>query len=129
MIRGYHRRSRRYDDEDDALDETGVVKDGHSIRVPLTMMDSLSPLQRAVAQDSIANGRDKLFERVRTADRDSPVTVVDALGRDGLHQPGFRFLHSGARNTERAVLLAQDRGREDARAQWIADTANAWRTK
>jgi hypothetical protein len=59
------------------------------------------------------------------------VTVVDALGRNGLylHQPGFRFLHGGARNTESAMLQARDRAREDARDKWITEMSNAWRTK
>ena len=54
-------------DEEDAFDENGVLKDGHSYRVPMRMLDSL---QRAV-HEHVA-GRQK-------------VRIHDAP----LHQPGF----------------------------------------
>src|SRR5262245_49733895 len=142
MIRHY---DRNRDDEDDAFDENGVVKDGRSLRVPLTMMDSM---QRAVAERG-RHADDKRRRKVVQRDpqgreqgtfeeeeddeikTDAAVTVCDALGRDGLylHQPGFRFLHGGTCNTGSAVLLAQDRAREGARDKWITETCGAWRTK
>jgi hypothetical protein len=65
------KRHRRYDDEDDdAFDAHGILKDGHACRVSL--MDGLSPVQQAVAR--------------------SPVRVTDAQGGvAGLHRPGFRI--------------------------------------
>jgi hypothetical protein len=36
-----NRHQRRIDDEDDAFDENGVLKDGHRVRVPLMMMDGM----------------------------------------------------------------------------------------
>ena len=43
--------TRRYEDfrEDDAFDENGLLRDGHKIRVPLTMRDAMTPLQREIA--------------------------------------------------------------------------------
>ena len=34
---------------DDAFDERGLLRDGHKNRVPLTMRDAMSPLQREIA--------------------------------------------------------------------------------
>src|SRR5262249_50506383 len=132
-------RSRSPVDDDDAF-ENGVLKDGYGMRVPLTMMDSM---QKAVAADARRRKvveRDPMgrvrstFEEEEEDDEiktDAAVTVCDALGRDGLylHQPGFRFMHGGARNTESAVLQAQDRACEDARDKWITEMSNAWCTK
>ena len=41
----------RYEDfrEDDAFDENGLLRDGHKTRVPLTMRDAMTPLQREIA--------------------------------------------------------------------------------
>ena len=43
--------TRRYEDflEDDALEENGLLRDGHKIRVPLTMRDAMTPLQPEIA--------------------------------------------------------------------------------
>jgi hypothetical protein len=42
------------DDDDDAFDENGLLKDGRRVRVGLMMRDAdaLSPLQRSVARDA-----------------------------------------------------------------------------
>ena len=55
------------DDDDDAFDENGVLKDGHSYRVPMKMLDSL---QKEIHDHTAA------FRKVR---------IIDAP----LHQPGF----------------------------------------
>ncbi len=39
-------------DERAALDHRGALRDGCSLRIPLTIRDTLSPLQRAVADDT-----------------------------------------------------------------------------
>src|SRR5262245_1265316 len=59
-------RRHRHDDDD------RILKDGQRLRVPMTMMDHLTPLQRAVAQSS-------------TRVTDSQGGIV------GLHRPGFRI--------------------------------------
>jgi len=43
--------TRRYEDfrEEDAFDENGLLRDGHKSRVPLTMRDAMTPLQREIA--------------------------------------------------------------------------------
>jgi hypothetical protein len=44
------------DDDDDAFDENGLLKDGHKTRISLMMRDAdaLSSVQRAVAEDAVA---------------------------------------------------------------------------
>lgn len=56
-----------YQDDDDAFDENGILKDGKRYRIPLRMMDSL---QRAVHDHAAAR---------------QAVRIIDAP----LHQPGF----------------------------------------
>jgi hypothetical protein len=62
---------RQYDDDDDdsPLDRNGLLKDGHSVRVPLSMRDS-SSVQRAVAGLRVVDGQG---------------------GTRGLSRPGFRI--------------------------------------
>jgi hypothetical protein len=52
---------------DDNLDEHGLLKDGHSLRVRMSMMDSV---QTAVARQQIVDGAGRRY---------------------GLHQPGYRL--------------------------------------
>jgi hypothetical protein len=61
------KRRRTHDDDDE------IVQDGQVLRVPLTMMDSMDPVQKAVAR--------------------SGVRVTDGSGKGGLnlHRPGFRL--------------------------------------
>ena len=40
--------------DDNDFDENGLIKDGRGVRVPLTMMDSLDPLQKALAAAAAA---------------------------------------------------------------------------
>jgi hypothetical protein len=60
-----------------ALDRNGVLRDGFTMRVPLTMRDSLSPLQRSVA-DSTARDNN----RITDGRSDDPTA---------LNRPGFRI--------------------------------------
>jgi hypothetical protein len=60
----------RHSDEAD-FDERGILRDGGRARVSMTMMDSLSALQRSVANNRITDGRS-----------DDPMA---------LHRPGFRI--------------------------------------
>jgi hypothetical protein len=76
--------TRRRNDDDDT-----ILRDGESLRVPMMLRDadSLSPLQRAVAENSRPHWRD-------AADRyfDRRVNVRDAAGGTrGLNRPGFRI--------------------------------------
>ena len=97
---------RRYDD-DDAFDENGVLKDGHRIRVPLMMMDSV---QQAVAADTTT-------------------LVVDAYGgTTHLSCPGPRYLRPAPVHTAdaaRQVTLAHMR--DEAYRDFVEAATNAWR--
>jgi hypothetical protein len=82
---------------DDALDERGVLRDGHRLRISMAMRDSLSPVQRAIMEDRVV--------------RDFGLT--DALA---LHKPGYRF---GDAQGESAKLSAYD--------EMCRDLTEAWR--
>jgi hypothetical protein len=87
---------------DDAFDENGLLKDGKSVRVTMMMRDGMTP---------------------------SPVTVVDAFGNDGLalHQPGYRYLSAAPMTADHAVLATRDAMRDEARADYIRRTCDAWK--
>jgi hypothetical protein len=92
---------KRYDDDDDD-DDGRILRDGERVTVGMMMRDSMSPLQKAIAEDSRANGRDKFFrDAIETA---SPVSVTDAFGSTaGLSRPGYRFLRTGPHTTDHAI--------------------------
>jgi hypothetical protein len=75
----------RYDD-DDAFDANGLLKDGHRVRVPMTLMDSL---QRELGDH---------FGPVRFGDGGRPLVTDGSDNPLGLHRPGQRLL-SGDTNT------------------------------
>ena len=80
------RTGREIDDDDD------VLRDGQRIVVPLNMRDSMSPMQRAVAEDKAARG----------------VTVVDGLGRPAGHRPGACYLRTVPHTVDHAVAVTQE---------------------
>ena len=85
-------------------DDDDILRDGQRLVVPMNARDGMSPLQRAVAEDVAA--------------RSSP--VLDALGgTTRLHQPGPRYVRDQADARERV---------EQARAEWIREMCDAWRT-
>ena len=91
---------KRYDDDDgDAFDERGLLKDGRRVRVPLMMRDGMSPLQRSVAEDAAARR----------------FGLRNALD---LHQPGPRFCTDAVAND----------AREQAYQEMCDELVNAWRT-
>ena len=68
---------RRHQHDDEAFDERGVLRDGQRLRVPLTLMDGIDPMQQAVARESLR--------------------VTDGQGGvAGLHRPGFRIFATDA---------------------------------
>ena len=87
---------RRYADDDDAFDN-GVLRDGHSTRLPLMMRDSL--------QDDIARS---------TAGRSS---LQDSAGRKPGNRPGFIFDSSGSAARQQLA---------DAYAAAERDLTTAW---
>jgi len=92
------RHQHRYDDDPDY-----ILKDGERLRVPLTMMDSMDPVQKAVAQSSPR----------------SSVQVTDGQGGTlGLHRPGWRL------PVIDPVLCACDAARRDYETVLV----NAYRT-
>jgi hypothetical protein len=101
-------------DDDDNLDENGLLKDGRSVRVPMMMRDhdaGLTELQRSVR------------------DHFAPVTLVDSFGNSGLalHKPGARYLIAGAGTGDHARLVTADAIRADAYADSVRAACDAWR--
>ena len=89
----------RYDDDDDdAFDENGLLKDGRRMRVSMMMRDSTSDVQRAVAEDAAA----RRFGLRHALD---------------LHQPGPRSAPTQWPTTRRAGLPRD-----------VRRLVNAWRT-
>jgi hypothetical protein len=73
-------------DDDDDFDEEGILKDGRSLRVPLTMADSW---QR---------------DMVRSLSR-----VTDASGNAGaFHRPGFRVVDAAASDAKETAYAEYD---------------------
>jgi hypothetical protein len=70
-----------HDDEDDVFDANGLLRDGATYRVPVSMMDAL---QRDVR---------KHFSRNSAA----PARITDQFGAGGLslHRPGYRLQSGG----------------------------------
>jgi hypothetical protein len=102
-------------DDDDNLDENGLLKDGRSVRVPMMMRDSddgLTDLQRSVR------------------DHFAPARVVDAFGDAGagLHRPGSRYLVAGAGTVDHAKQVMADHMRREARDQYIAELCDSWKS-
>ena len=99
-------------------EEDGVLKDGQSIRVPLLLMDGITPnpkldaVQRDVAKDARAT------------------CVVDAFGngdRYALSKPGARYLASNPSTTDHAVMATREQLLADAYQEVEQRDANAWR--
>jgi hypothetical protein len=94
--------TRRYEDfhEDDAFDDNGLLRDGHKIRVPLTMRDAMTPLQREIAT-----------KRARLTDGTGNYSKL------AFSRPGWRMLADASVND----------ARETAHAEYLADLTTAWR--
>ena len=94
--------TRRYEDfhEDDAFDENGLLRDGHKIRVPLTMRDAMSPLQREIAT-----------QRARITDGNGN------CGEFAFSRPGYRIL----------VDAAVRDAREAAHREYVDYITNAYK--
>jgi hypothetical protein len=101
-------------DDDDNLDENGLLKDGRSVRVPMMMRDAdgLTDLQRSVR------------------DHFAPARVVDAFGDAGagLHRPGSRHLVAGAGTVDHAVQAARAYNRTAAFNDSVTELCGAWKT-
>ena len=104
--------------EETEEEEDGVLKDGQSIRVPLMLMDGITPnpkldaVQRDVAKDARAT------------------CVVDAFGngdRYALSKPGARYLASNFSTTDHAELVTREQLLADAYQEVEQRDANAWR--
>ena len=109
-------RLQRHDDEDDAFDERGLLKDGRRMRVPMMARDSMSPVQREIAADTMATGRNKLLTF------DNLPMVVDAWGDGGLalSRPGARYAADHAMRVRQAQLI------EDAYRLHAAEESRRW---
>jgi hypothetical protein len=102
-------------DDDNNLDENGLLKDGRSVRVPMMMRDS-------------ADGLTDLQRSVR--DHFAPARVVDAFGDSGLalHKPGPRYLTAGAGTVDHAVQAARAYNRAEAYRVSVQEMCDAWRS-
>jgi hypothetical protein len=98
----------KYQVDDDDLDENGLLKDQHSLRVPMWARDAnLTDLQRAVRDHARQQDRERRQQRVQAADG-NPLS---------LHRPGGRYLADDTLYDEA----------ERAFREMVADTANRWR--
>jgi hypothetical protein len=102
MTKTKSRTRRRYADEDDAFDERGVLRDGHSTRLPLMMRDSL--------QDDIAR-----HATVRSS-------LHDSANRLPGHRPGFVFDSSGSNVERQKAYEEQDAYLRDAWMHPVTDS-------
>jgi hypothetical protein len=107
--------------DDDPFDERGLLKDGHTYRVPARMLDGMqrsiaAHFQRRRASDSAA------FPRPRER-----CYVVDGQGgTQGLHRPGYR-LAAGGHAGDKALRDATDDECQRAYDRYQYDLTNAWR--
>jgi hypothetical protein len=101
-----------YDDEDDAFDENGLLRDGARYRIPVRLMDSF---QRNVR---------KHFARHSAG----PARITDQFGDGGLglHRPGYRF-QNGGNAGDAAVRDGLQRDAQAACDQYERGLVNAWR--
>jgi hypothetical protein len=129
----------RHDDDDDAFDERGVLKDGRSTRVRLMMRDGdgLTELQRAVLADSEARRAARGLVELELTDGatvDVPpwkAAVVRAAryglfddGTMSLHRPGPRYAADQAATDARDKAYADSkRELQDAWRQPLSDAA------
>lgn len=90
------------------VDRTGEdLRDGDRLRVPMYMRDSMTPIQRAVAEDVAA--------------RSAP--IVDGLGRPAGQRSGFCYAAASATQVTLRHLADQ------ARREWIDEMQTAWQRK
>jgi hypothetical protein len=93
-------------------DPNEQLHDGDRLRVSLLMKDSMSPIQRMVAEDAEA--------------RRFP--VVDAFGRPAGQRPGACYMRPAPHGTpERAAQIARDHMRREAYADSVRALEDAWR--
>jgi hypothetical protein len=117
-------KQRHINDDDDLFDENGILKDGRALRVSM-MMDSMSPLQRAIATDpEMRCARDAITT-------DAPAVVTDAFGDSGLalHKPGSRYLSAGHGTVDHALQTTLRVMRDEAYRDGVADYAGRIRQK
>jgi hypothetical protein len=135
------RRRRIRDENRDAFDENGILRDGHSIRVSL-MDAEASRGARFTVTDT-----DKIAEAVRITQaamkgdgsRENPYVITTSANDDIFadHKPGWRTDDGKRRRktVERDPLGREKASFEEdalspgeiARREWITDTENAWK--
>jgi hypothetical protein len=94
-------------DDDDVLDENGLLRDKKSLRVPMMMRDAdLTPLQLAVRDHARKDDRRRQQQRIHDGSGDAY----------GLHRPGYRF---SDQFDDAEAIRAYD--------QMKFEQANAWR--
>jgi hypothetical protein len=127
-------------DEDEALDATGVLRDGFSVTVPMTMRDgSLTPLQRSIAQNArLHNGHGNyavvghrpgyVFSTDASLNdaKERAYAAYDAELRDAYKHPqGCRVDIDASDEAHDATPVLDER--ERAYAAYDVAIANAWR--
>jgi len=94
------------------LVEGDIIPDGGRLRVSMMMKDSMSPVQRAVAEDSEA--------------RRFP--VVDAFGRPAGRRPGACYARPAPEDSpERAAQITREFMRQEAYQDSVKEMCDAWR--
>jgi hypothetical protein len=112
--RKYEIRDRRGNLVED--DGSGVLKDGHTLRVPLWLCDSTDELQLSVAEDAEAR---------------KPL-VVDGFGRPAGQRPGACYARPAAAGTADAAVQTTARAmRTEALNDSVAESPGrvAWRRR
>jgi hypothetical protein len=145
----------RFIADDDDFDENGILKDGRSIRVRMTMMDAAPEVRRAERRDARRTARDARRAAASTSD---PVKIAEAVTitrmamDSGLvdlysdHKPGWRLpvaddLDTSKRRRSAVVVEHTKKGHTvsvstveesndgmSARDAYILEMCDAWKT-
>jgi hypothetical protein len=115
-----YRRNGREAGAAEALDEDGILRDGFSVMVPMTMRDALPQHARVTDANGGTAGLHRPGYRIADANDDARQRAYDEYRRricDAWKSPG--------REIEVKPLTGD--AREDARAAYLEDMTNAWR--
>ena len=135
-----YKRNGREVGADEALDEDGILRDGFSVMVPMTMRDgSLTPLQRSIAQNArlhdghgnyavVGHRPGYVFSTDASLNdaKERAYAAYDVELRDAYKHPqGWRGDFDASNEAHDATAAMDER--ERAYAAYDAAIANAWR--
>jgi hypothetical protein len=126
-----------HDESDpDALDENGILKDGHGLRISMMARDadSLTPLQRSVRENARATGADKILRDAMK--EDSHVMTDEELAQlpwhEQLKHPRVAARVAGVLDRQPGFVVGDEesrRKRQQAYIDSIKAQADEWRVK